>query len=1114
MAVLNFNLSNVAPFTDGETAVLYGKNGFTTVIGEIPLLCTSVSIVGSNIRFTVPHLNNCFDENFYKHVLNVNDTNLYPTRIKGFDYVSYEINEKAPDAFVENFSAFRPKVTRYSSNIVSFSSSAGTIDIANQSGLLSKIGTPPFYIRINQLVEKNLTSNNSIYVKGNERKVIRENSVVGIDSVAFNQPLGITPRNSSFIKVYIDGIQDTSFQYATNTNYVTINLDAFRTPGATTTARLVRTEVDHYSAPLIEKGDNVSILGDNTYAIANVSYDPSDPYYNAALTANCVYRVKFRDSLRANIGGFSAINQAIDPIGSISNVVSFPNSNKGSLSFGYNSTTYPGNFNLANSGGYSLSSTANFEDLFFGNQGEKVIKDIPSGLTLVRARNVNTARRRSKYSTKAVFIRNIPIPKVQNLDVQEGLFIDAIRGVSLRVTVKFDKIQFRDVTDYEIAYKLQGSTRTTAADDKNILTNLTNFNVVKVPNITSSVDNGIEKISFTINNLDRGPRNNPNRILVKVTPLNGDIRGVPIEKEVILEGKRTPPLPIKKFQVGQLLDNLVFAWQLERDESGSLRDLDLEKIEIRRVADLLDVSDTDLLLQRAASGTLIASVSAPSTSATIPVPAFVGSTYIAQTIDTSGNRSRVVGVAYTPVKPTDLHTYKAYSEDNPDLAFATDYRGVSLTNENTSEEALHGNYPSQNTITGGLSVNWSSTVVDNANGFASGWSSVADLTDLQATANATYVTQVRDVGSLITGKVILETKGEPFAADRWTEEKAVVTTSSTELSNDATVLVDRNISGTIGSPTANGVGKYFQLQAPHGVLVSGESSVVYDRLINRTLTSSSGRGALDLTTTVTASQFTGSVYAIWNPGQFVGDVSNANSYALIAGISNANAIVLGQSYYANGNPIRDGAGKLAHQAGANRSITNAFSNITTVVNGASYEIVNLSQFNDDLDSTFSGIDPSLLRQNVEIRYSASNPFYANSNIKVQTFSTNTATGDGYMEVAAFDKEFRYFQIRYNVENLNPSRANFNLNTLRYTVDLKDKVFIRNIAVSGENQAIDYSSAGFKEIPFVNGQIIDASAGSYTIMMRSITSTGCTVSVYDNTGSVVTGETIQFEARGI
>jgi len=33
-------------------------------------------------------------------------------------------------------------------------------------------------------------------------------------------------------------------------------------------------------------------------------------------------------------------------------------------------------------------------------------------------------------------------------------------------------------------------------------------------------------------------------------------------------------------------------------------------------------------------------------------------------------------------------------------------------------------------------------------------------------------------------------------------------------------------------------------------------------------------------------------------------------------------------------------------------------------------------------------------------------------------------------------------------------------------------------------------------------------------MRSITTTSCTVSIYDNTGTVVTGESIQFEARGI
>lgn len=1122
MAVLNFTLANVEPFTNSETAVLFGKNGFSTTIGEIKLLCDSFTIVGSRIRFSVDKLDNAWDKNFNKHVLAVNDVSLFPNRIRGEDFLAFPINEKDADNFTENFSAFRAKTTQYTAQILNHDTTigAGFIEIENTTSLggslVDKLPAPPFYVSINQLVEKNLTANNSVYIAGNTRKVVRENSVIGISSAAFNQPIGVVPQDSSFIKVFVDGLEDTTFSHSSGDRHVTIDLNSFQVPGSEFPAEKVRTEVLHYSPPLIEKGDNISVLSGNVYAVANVTYDPADGSYNAALTANTVFRVTLDSAPRANITGFTATNISENPVGVISNVTATSGS-KGTLSFGYDATTYPGSFNLSNTVGYSLSSSSDFEDLFFGSSGQRIIKDVPTGLTVVRARNVNTGRRRSAYSTKAVFVRDIPIPRVQNLEVDESLFIDANRGVSIRVTIKFDKINFKDVTDYEIAYRLQGSTRTTAADDKNIITNLTNFNVVKIPNNTSSTEDGVEKISFTINNLDRGPRNNPNKILVKVTPLNGDIRGTPVNQSITLFGKRTPPLAPKNFQVGQILDNLVFAWQLARDSSGSLRDLDLEKVEIRRISERVNISDSETLQQKFSAATLLVTVPTPASSATIPCPSFEESTYMIQAIDTSGNKSVIVGVVFTPAKPADLHTFKAYSEDNPDLPFAIDYRGVSLTNDNEAEEAFHGTYPSQNTRTGGLSIDnithtETSTAVDNANGFASGWASVSDLTDLQATANATYVTQIRDVGSLIKGKVLLNISGEPFSSRRWFAEYATVINSSTEKSNFANVLVDRNVSGVIGTPTANGIGRYLQIENPHGVLDSGESSVIYDSLINNTLTSQSGSDALDLTTTITAAGFTGSVYAVWNPGQFATDVSNANSFALIAGISNANAIVLGQAHFANGNPIKDSAGKLAHETGADHSVTNAMPNLTTVA--SSYNLVNLNQYNDDLESTFAGVDPTVVNQNVQIRYAASNPFYANSNVNLGTFTTNTSTVDGFVDVAGFDKEFRFFQLRLKIENFQDGIADYNLNTFRYTVDLKDKIFIRTISVGSENTTVDYTSAGFRAVPFVNGQVVNASAGSYTIIMRSITTTSCTVSIYDQTGAVVTGEQIQFEARGI
>jgi transcription antitermination factor NusA-like protein len=54
--------------------------------------------------------------------------------------------------------------------------------------------------------------------------------------------------------------------------------------------------------------------------------------------------------------------------------------------------------------------------------------------------------------------------------------------------------------------------------------------------------------------------------------------------------------------------------------------------------------------------------------------------------------------------------------------------------------------------------------------------------------------------------------------------------------------------------------------------------------------------------TLTSGGALGNIYAIRNTGQFLGDSANSNSYALIAGVINSNAIALGQVYFANGRP--------------------------------------------------------------------------------------------------------------------------------------------------------------------------------------------------------------------
>ena len=107
-------------------AQLVGKTGFTSTVGEIKLLCNAVSVVDTiggtvdgNVQLTLEGLNVAFDENFHKHVLNVNDDSVFGG-LKGTDFVSIPIKEKSAAQGLLNFAGFAPIVTEVSQNIADF----------------------------------------------------------------------------------------------------------------------------------------------------------------------------------------------------------------------------------------------------------------------------------------------------------------------------------------------------------------------------------------------------------------------------------------------------------------------------------------------------------------------------------------------------------------------------------------------------------------------------------------------------------------------------------------------------------------------------------------------------------------------------------------------------------------------------------------------------------------------------------------------------------------------------------------------------------------------------------------------------------------------------------
>jgi len=130
----------------------------------------------------------------------------------------------------------------------------------------------------------------------------------------------------------------------------------------------------------------------------------------------------------------------------------------------------------------------------------------------------------------------------------------------------------------------------------------------------------------------------------------------------------------------------------------------------------------------------------------------------------------------------------------------------------------------------------------------------------------------------------------------------------------------------------------------------------------------------------------GNVYAIWNYGQFVDDVSNANSYALILSVTNSSLgiIQFSNTYFANG--VSTGSNILANLSGS----------------ATSYALVNLTQYNDRLTSTFEGPSNSI-SYNVDLRYStASNVYYSGNNQVNTNAFVGFATNDGWAPLTESD----------------------------------------------------------------------------------------------------------------
>ena len=1034
---LNIAVSDQNVLTDGATATLTGKNGFQSTIGEIRLLANAVTTVDTgggtvdgNVELTLEGLNVAFDENFFKHVLEVNDGGVF-ANLKGSDTITVPIKEKTAPQGQLNFVGFATDLVALSVNVTGFDKSVNTLKfentLTNGVNLIDLLPPAPFFITLNQLLDARYFSNNSFYVSGSEFTYVREGT---LDATTTHIPLEVTPRESNFVRLFIDGVEKSSGQFTVNLNKSLTrdaNIVYTTLPGDTN----FRAEVDHYTVPVIEVGDNVQTSFNNTFSVINSSFDPASAAYNAALTANTIYRVQLDTTPTANLTGFSFVNIESDPVGTIANV------SGNSSTLDYSETTFPTTFNLGNNRIYNLTVGGEFEKFFVGQ--DQTIKDLPVGTTSIKARNKNVLGRFSPFTTKSVTVSTIPIRRVTGLAVTESLYREQTGGVAVRATVSFDHITGQEVTDYEISYRLA------SVDDVGLNdggADLTSFNTVKVPS-TGIDDDG--KIRFTVGGINRGASSGLNSITFRIVPLNKTIRGQTAEVSKTIVGKTTAPTNVFNFTGGQQTDQITLLWTYPRADSGDLLDLDLKEVVIRRTP-----GTQAFTVENFVAGDPLVTVSAGTARKSIPIDTFGEFTYLARTRDTSGNFSDdVAGITLTTTRPNRSSVVAAFNEDDPSTAFA------GIANKNAGES----NFPSFSESTQGGTVVPNGNQTDNANGSSSGFSAISgSATDLLLADDGVYITKIRDFGQTITGAVLVDITASQSIKTTFNDTHEDIFSGVTD--------ADAPNSNVIKETGFGGIGH---------VLGFSNTSVVSPRFDSNNQTFMSG-GA------------TGNVYAIWNDGKYTGNVinisgvtkaspavvttsgsehglvngnrviihdvegmtqlnnrelyvnrvnatsvqlytdagrttaldstgfgtytssgvldqgdyANSNSYAHIAGFINADHIELGASYFANGTPTG----------------TNALANVT--VAGNAFQLVNMTQFSDTgSGDTFAGALGAISAQ-TQIRTTTA----ANSALYASTGTNGIATGaldvsqfvgastnEGFTTYQAGSRTFRQFQLK-------------------------------------------------------------------------------------------------------
>lgn len=1053
MAYKTITTSNTSFLTSSDTLVYAGKNGFTTSIGSIPVLCQSVSANATHITLLTSNIHLLTDDNFSG--VNVLDV---PGLIGSSNsFIRAPIVQYAASTSQEDSTGYFSKESNVSLEISSYNVHANTITVFNSplsTGYINDLLlTAPFYITLTQPILANSFSANSVYVSGSTKTLYHEANVVGVFSTTIQ--LKKAARYRSALRVYVDDSRVDSFTWSLDAP----TLVSVSFPVASTKVVVL---LDDYTVPAIETNDSVSFSTfNNTFLVANTSYQPENGYYSQSLSDNKYYKIKLNKPIVDDTLSYYIINTSTDLEGSVSNITS------NSFTIDYEDS-YPYTYSLANSGVYYLFQKNRVRYTTAKPEEYGKLSGLSPQNYIVEATNINRYNRISYTIRNLLQINPIKLSRVSEVSITERVLIDTTGGASVNATIAFPPIAGRDVTNYEILYRVISETSSTVPEFTRVMINQ---------------DTTVDYLRYTINNLDRGTASASNTLEVLVTPMNGDFKGYTHTTTYSILGKLTPPSSLSDFYVGQQNDSIIYTWQFAQTVDGYILDLDTKEVEIREYPGVINLADQESINATWSIALPVNRVPFPNTSYTTPVSKYGDYTYLIRVRDTSNNESTNINAAIITLVRTSNRIYKSYNERQPGVPTTTQ-DGLNFPTSNVNPES---NWPSfSQTIHNGL-IYANSSNVDNANGSSSGFSISVDTPEYLSSAGqstATYVTQIRDMGKVIKGSIRI---------------KPVISISSSITYNDEYRLIQSGI--TDPHPTAN---------------VSFSSSVLVDNAfggIGYVLGYNKGNAA-NLTynayfkTLVSGGQ-TGNVFAIRNPGQFANDSANANMFAYIAGVINDNAIQLGEVFYANGRSTG----------------SNSFPNVC--VSGNTYELIDLAQFLDSQGSmTYLGPTRDIT-QNIYVRYATSNVFYlaaangvsgypGHGNTNPNAFSGASENSYlGYKRYVSGDIDFRYVQIKLEYSNKEPALSTVVIEDFTYEVDIQEKTYTTLARVNNTNGIfVNYSFVGFTEPPKVTGTIYN-STGSYSVNVSNVSIYGCNVSVYQsNTGASVTTQNVSILALGI